>query len=140
MDCASDEVKVYDPLIHTSVNDDTQTVIPALINSKSPHVKMKLMNVAKQSGGTECGLCICYSHNNLLGIQRRPTCVVFDKAMLRPFLVECFEKKCLQPFPIVKDEKQKQLLQSKYALFVFADLTRLRINVTNAINPIIVTM
>ena len=47
MDCAKDEVKVYD-LLYTSVNDDTQTVIAALINSKSPHIKIKLMNIAKQ--------------------------------------------------------------------------------------------
>ena len=37
MDCAKDEVKVYDSL-YTSVNDDTQTVIVTLINSKSPHI------------------------------------------------------------------------------------------------------
>ena len=125
--------------IHTSVNDNTQTVIPALINSKSSHVKMKLINVAKQSGGTECGL-YAIAIITCLAYREDPTCVVFDKAMLRPYLVECFEKKCLQLFPISKGRQAKQLLQSKYALFVYADLIRLRINVTNAINAIIVTM
>ena len=34
MDCAKDEVKVYDSL-YTSVNDDTQTVTAALMNTAS---------------------------------------------------------------------------------------------------------
>jgi len=121
MDCAKDEVKVYDSL-YTSVNDDTQTVIAALINSKSPHIKIKLMNIAKQLGGTDCGLyaiaiitCLAYGED--------PTCLVFDKTMLRPHLVECFEKRAFTHFLSVKDEEwHKQLLQSKYVLFiVYAD-------------------
>ena len=41
-----------------SVNDDMQTVIAALINSKSLHIKIKLMNIAKQLDGTDYGLYI----------------------------------------------------------------------------------
>ena len=117
MDCAKDEVKVYDSL-YTSVNDDTQTVIAALINSKSPHIKIKLMNVAKQSGGTDCGLyaiaimtCLAYGED--------PTSLVFDNTMLRPHLLECFEKKSLQPFPISKRRRVAQTIAKEQVCPVY---------------------
>ena len=67
MDCAKDEVKVYDSL-YTSVNDDMQTVIAALINSKSPHIKIKLMNIAKQLRRWNRLWIIRYCHNKLFSI------------------------------------------------------------------------
>ena len=42
-----------------------------------------------------------------------PTCVVINKEMLRPHLVECFEKKHLQPFPISRRQRIAQTIATE---------------------------
>ena len=76
------------------------------------------MNVAKQLGETDCGLytiaimtCLAYGED--------PTCLVFDKTMLRPHLVECFERKSLQPFPISKGRRVTQTIVTEQVCSVY---------------------
>ena len=66
---------------------------------------MHMMNMAKQYGGTECGLyaiatmvCLAFGDD--------PTTVVFDQSMLRSHLGECYTKKHLEPFPVIKKGEQ----------------------------------
>ena len=42
--------------LYNSINEDTQIVIAALLKSKCSHISMHMINIAKQYGGTECGL------------------------------------------------------------------------------------
>ena len=66
------------------MNDDTQTVIAALINNKSPHIKIKLMNTAKQLGGTTVDYMYIIAKITCLAYEEDPTCLIFHKTMLRP--------------------------------------------------------
>ena len=45
IDCANHEVKIYDSL-YNSINEDTLTVIAALLKSKCSHINMHMMNMA----------------------------------------------------------------------------------------------
>jgi len=98
--CANNEVKVYDSL-YNSINEDTQLVTAALLNSKDSHINISMMNMAKQHGSTECRL-YAIATMVCLAFGEDPTAIVFDQSMLRSHLGECFTKKCLKPFPLIK--------------------------------------
>ena len=108
--CADHELKVYDSLYNT-VNEDTQTVIAALLNSEHSHINIYMMNMAKQHGSTECGL---YAIATLvcLAFGEDPTTVVFGQAMLRSHLGECFMKRHLELFPIIKKRRITQKVRT----------------------------
>lgn len=113
--CADHEV--YDSLYNT-VNEDTQTVIAALLNSEHSHINILMMNMAKQCGSTECGL---YAIATLvcLAFGEDPTTVVFDQAMMRSHLGECFMKKHLELFPIIKKRRITQkVTKNSHVLFI----------------------
>ena len=63
--------------------------------------------MAKQNGSTECGL-YAIATMTCLAFAEDPTTVVFDQAMLRSHLGECFMKGRLQPFPTIKKRRITQ--------------------------------
>ena len=122
IDCSNHEVKIYDSL-YNSINEDTQIVIAALLKSKCFHISMHMMNMAKQYGGTECGLyaiatmvCLAFGDD--------PTTVVFDQSMLRSHLGECYTKKHLEPFPVIKKRRtmQKVINEQQCAIYCMCRL------------------
>ena len=57
------------------------------------------MNIAKQTGATDCGLCNSYA--NMPDFEDRPS-VVFDQQQLRTHMMNYLEKGEISAFPVTK--------------------------------------
>ena len=55
MGCKRHEIEIYDSL-QTTLTTESETVISKYLHSEGSHIVMKYVNVALQSGSTECGL------------------------------------------------------------------------------------
>ena len=53
--CKRDEIKMYD-FLQTTLTLESETVIARYLQSASSQILMKFVNVAMQSGSTECSL------------------------------------------------------------------------------------
>ena len=106
IDCKRDEIEIYDSL-QTTLSLESETVIARYLHSKSPHIVMKFVNIAMQSGSTECGL-YAIAITTALAFGQDPAQLVFDQNNLRTHLGECFEAGYIQQFPAVKKRKNQK--------------------------------
>ena len=100
--CEENIIEYYDSLF-TNMSLSTKAIITKLLQpNESITVRMK--NVAKQLGTTECGLyaiAYCISLVN----RQDPCKVVYDQREMRDHLISCFENKKLTLFPISKQRR-----------------------------------
>ena len=102
IDCGNHEVKIYDSL-YNSITDSYCSPV----KEKCSHISMHMIKMAKQYGGTECGL-YAIATMGCLAFGDDPTTVVFDQSMLRSHLGECYTKKHLEPFLVIKKRRTMQ--------------------------------
>ncbi len=95
-----DDICYYDSL-YDSLSQDTFEVIAQLVHSDNPVLNVKIMNMARQNGSTDCALfalatltCIC------LGMD--PQTAVFDQDELRSHYISMLESEIVASFPIKK--------------------------------------
>ena len=97
------EVKVYDSM-YPSVSTGTLRVIASLIFSSASQLVVKMMNVGRQSNGSDCGvLAIAFAYDICSGSD--PCKVKFDHRAIRQHLANCLEKCSLSRFPIVGERR-----------------------------------
>ena len=110
-------INYYDSLYHELPQDAERVIISLTSSFGFNKIPVTVMPIAKQSGCTDCGLyaiaiatAICYNVD--------PVTVVFAQDELRPHLLQCFEKKTLQPFPIKKNRKSPEVKIAGTTIFI----------------------
>ena len=97
------DISVYDSL-YTSISKDTFEVIAQLVRCKDKTISVNVMNVAKQSGSTDCALFALASVTCLaLGID--PVTVVYDQQQLRAHFVSTLESGHVTAYPVLKKRR-----------------------------------
>ena len=107
--CADGEIEIYDSL-QLSPALHTQTVVARYIKSKLHSIKIKVVNVATQKGGLDCGL---YAIAMMTSIANNddPVNLVYNQQELRIHLYQCFENEIIEKFPIFKGKRIKKEYQ-----------------------------
>ena len=102
--CSEGEVKVYDSL-YPSVSTATLRVIASLMFSTASQLVVRMMDVGRQSNGSDCGvLAIAFAYDVCNGSD--PCKVKFDHKCIRQHLATCLEKCSLSRFPVVVSERR----------------------------------
>ena len=101
--CGEGEAKVYDSM-YPSVSTGTLRVIASLIFSSASQLVVKMMDVGRQSNGSDCGvLAIAFAYDICSGSD--PCKVKFNHKAIRQHLANCLEKCSLSRFPIVGERR-----------------------------------
>ena len=99
-------MRVYDNLYKT-LSKETEYLIANMVHVPSSDLHIAMMDVAKQSNGSDCGvLAISYAFDICNGID--PCTVRFDHSKIRPHLTTCLENCQLSRFPILGDRVSVQ--------------------------------
>ena len=97
--CESGVIHVYDSL-YRSVSRETLSLIASMVYSPSSELKITMMDVEKQSNGSDCGaLGIAYAFDICNGLN--PCNVRFDQNKIRQHLATCLEKCQISRFPVL---------------------------------------
>ena len=100
--CEQNIIEYYDSL-YNNISLSTKSTITKLLQPKESFT-VRIKNVAKQLGGTECGLyAIAYCVSLANG--QDPSGIVYDQREMRQHLISCFENKRLTLFPIAKKRR-----------------------------------
>ena len=84
------EVHVYDS-IYQSVNIKVKEQIASLLYTQEEEIKLKFMNIQKQSGSNDCGI-FAVANATLLSLGKNPGKYLMDQGLMRSHLYECFMK------------------------------------------------
>ena len=96
--CSLNEVKVYDSLFYNCDNE-TEHVIANLFQCGPNKVTVKVAYSQKQSGSSDCGVyAIAFATAVVNGLN--PSRLKFKQEVMRSYLVNCFTKKHISPFPL----------------------------------------
>ena len=94
------EVDIFDSL-YSSCSNHSEVQIASIISTKHPTIKLRYVDVQKQSGHCDCGIfaiafatAIVYGHN--------PGQYIFKQSAMRDHLLQCIENGKLTMFPIQK--------------------------------------
>lgn len=98
-----EDIVLYDSLSST-VTEKTKILLSQLVHTSNPHFTVRIANVTKQSGGSECGL-YALAYVTYLAFGLDPTLFVFNSDLMRNHLVNCIENKKMQPFPTVRERR-----------------------------------
>ena len=100
--CEENIIEYYDSLF-TNMSLSTKAIITKLLRPNES-ITIRMINVAKQIGTTECGLyAIAYCISLANG--QDPCKVVYDQREMREHMISCFENKKLTSFPISKKRR-----------------------------------
>ena len=102
-DTGDEDIVVYDSK-YSSLSPSAQALLAKLVHTDKPTFTVKLANVTKQSGASDCGLyAIAYLIHIASGLN--PSVVIFEQAKMRKHLIKCFEQKNIEPFPVIKERR-----------------------------------
>ena len=101
----SNSIFLYDSA-YTSVAGDGKQIIAHLINTNEDQLTVHIMNIAKQSGATDCGL-YAVAIMSSLALGKDPCSTVFKKEDLRTHLQSIIEKEQITEFPYTQRRKVK---------------------------------
>ena len=68
---------------------------------EGPIIKVEWANVAKQTGGDDCGL-FAIAFATSICHNRDPVRVQYKQEKMREHLLQCFQKSFMEPFPLVR--------------------------------------
>ena len=109
--CENGAVNVYDSL-YSTVSSKTIHLIASLICSSAAKLVIKMMDVEKQSNGSDCGvLAIAYTFDICSGFD--PCQVRFDHRKIRQHLITCLERCQFSRFPVFGERKSAAVKSSK---------------------------
>ena len=101
--CEDGVVNVYDSL-YSSVSDSTIRLIAGMVSCSAPELVVKMMDVEKQSNGSDCGvLAIAYVFD--ICSRLNPCTARFDHKNIRKHLVMCLENCRFSRFPLLGTRK-----------------------------------
>ena len=105
------EFLVYDSM-YSSVGHYSKKQIAALLCSKEKEVRLKMMDVQKQSGGYDCGLfAIGFATALASGIP--PGQCTFKQELMRKHLYACLGNSHVSMFPSLKPRRQVGVVKSE---------------------------
>ena len=93
-------IEVYDTSF-TSLNKGTLKTIAQLVHCKSNSLMTNLMNIARQTGSTDCGL-YATAIATCLALGRDPLTVIFNQQELRDHFLKVLKTGVVEPFPVLK--------------------------------------
>ena len=97
--CDSGVICVYDSL-HKTLSNDLAHLIASMVYSPLSELKIVMMDVEKQSNGSDCGvLAIAYVFNICSSVD--PCVVRFDHSKIRQHLATCLENCQVSHFPVL---------------------------------------
>ena len=99
----SNGIFLYDSA-YTSLAGDVKKIIAHLINTNEDQLTVHIMNIAKQSGATDCGL-YAVAIMSSLALGKDPCSIVFKKEDLRAHLQSIIEKEQITEFPYTQRRK-----------------------------------
>ena len=101
--CETGAVHVYDSLCKT-ISKETVRLIASLVYSPCSELRVTMMDVEKQSNGSDCGvLAIAYAFDLCSGLN--PCTVRFDHSKIRSHLATCLENCQVSCFPVLGERK-----------------------------------
>ena len=101
--CETGVVHVYDSLYRT-LSKETVRLIASLVYSPCSELRVTMMDVEKQSNGSDCGvLAIAYAVDLCSGLN--PCTVRFDHSKIRSHLATCLENCQVSRFPVLGKRK-----------------------------------
>ena len=111
VDCDSGVVNVYDSL-YKSVSAITIRLIASMVSSTASKLVIRMMDVEKQSNGSDCGvLAIAYAFDLCSGFN--PCTVKFDPKRIRHHLVTCLESGHCVRFPVLGERRSTPVRSTK---------------------------
>ena len=97
------DILLYDSM-HTTMNHQTKLLLSELVHCTSKTFTVGFSNVYKQSGSADCGLfSIAYITDLAFG--KDPSLHVYQQSGMREHLFKCFQKKQLEPFPVLRERR-----------------------------------
>ena len=109
--CDSGVVNVYDSL-YSSVSNKTIHLIASMVYSSSSTLEVRMMDVAKQSNSSDCGiLSIAYAFDLCSG--NDPCEVKYYHKKIRQHLVMCLENCQLSRFALLCERKSSSIKSAK---------------------------
>ena len=101
--CDDGVVNVYDSMYPT-VSSATLKLIASLVYSPAEQLVVRMMDVGRQSNGSDCGvLAIAFAYDICNGDD--PCTVKYDHRSIRRHLADCLEECCLSRFPVVGERR-----------------------------------
>ena len=78
------------------------------MHTDKPSFSVKMASVTKQSGCFDCGF---FAISYIIHIANKldPSLCVFHQMKMRKHLIQCFEQKQLNPFPILKERRSSNI-------------------------------
>ena len=88
-----------------TLSKETVRLIASMVHVPSSELKIVMMDVKKQSNGSDCGvLAIAYAFDICSGMN--PCSVRFDHSKIRPHLITCLENCQVSRFPVLGDRER----------------------------------
>ena len=101
--CDDGVVNVYDSM-YSSASSGTVKLIASLVFSPAKQLVVRMMDVGKQSNGSDCGvLAIAFAYDICSG--NDPCKIKYNHRSIRQHLADCLEKCCLSRFPVVGERR-----------------------------------
>ena len=97
IESVNNEVYVYDS-VYGSLDQETEAVVLNLFQGSLLPVQMA--EIQKQDGGCDCGL-FAIAVATALAFRHNPRTLTFEQTLMRPHLIQCFEKGELILFPTI---------------------------------------
>jgi len=114
---SSDKVRIYCSL-HMKPTDVCMQSVLKFLKSSESKLTFEIMNVARQTGSTDCGLfAIAYAHCLLSG--KDPVNVVFDQTSMRNHLLTSFDNEGLSEFPVKSLRVVRRKVLRSFSLAVY---------------------
>ena len=105
------QVMVYDSM-HRSVGSCTKRQVAVLLHTNQSHIKIQMMDIHLQSGGSDCGL-FAIANATALVYGLAPGSQLYNQAEMRRHLWRCLKEGNLIPFPILKTRRCTGLARVK---------------------------
>ena len=99
MGCPRDVVKVYDSMF-SLLDQETKKVIENLFIVSNSLLQIKVMNLQKQSGCTDCSV-FSIANATIIAFGLNPAKLTLQQDSMRARLVNCLQKKQFSLFPSV---------------------------------------
>ena len=112
-----DEVLLFDTA-YTSISNTTVDVISKLLHYETSKFTIKLMNVSKQVGDSDCGL-FAIAILTSLALGKDPLVEVYRQDMLRAHYLRVLESGTIQPFPLNNRPRPRKLITSTKRIRVY---------------------
>ena len=104
---------------YDDVDVKTNFVISQLIRFEGKSIPLRIMNVSKQVGITDCGLYAIANLTALVLGNVEPTNVVFDQRELRSHYLECLENQKVMDFPVLKHRRIQTKFKTLESILIY---------------------